>query len=282
MPTPGPLRLAIAVLPWHLDVGLSRAVAFADQGQLVVAGGLTATGTTSEVRLLDVGTGRVSDFGHLQRPVHDASGAVIGGRLLVFGGGSSVAGSTVQVVSPGTTGKIIGRLPAARADLSTVVVGDRVFVIGGGSANRQDPRIWATTDGAGARLVGRLRIGVRYAATAASGSSIFVFGGATAGGDRDEIQQFDTTTGRTSLVGRLPVRLSHATAMVLGGRILVIGGTSSDTIWSFDPGRLSVTRVGRLPYQVSDAASVVIGDRGYLIGGEDRHPLDTVITLALQ
>jgi hypothetical protein len=133
--TPEPSHLTIVVLPWHLDVGLSRAVAFADQGSLVVAGGLTPKGTTSEVRRIDVATGVISDVGHLRRPAHDASGAVIGGRLLVFGGGQSVASAAVQVVSPGTTGQVIGSLPAARADLSTAVVGDHVFVIGGGSAN---------------------------------------------------------------------------------------------------------------------------------------------------
>ena len=162
------------------------------------------------------------------------------------------------------------------------MIGDRVFVIGGGSANGPDPRIWAISDGTSVRMVGRLKIGVRYAATAVSGASIYVFGGATPSGDRREIQRFDTTTGRTSIVGRLPVRLSHAASLVLDGRVLVIGGTSSDAIWSFDPGRASVTRVGRLPYPVSDAAGVVIGSRGYLLGGEDPHPLDTVISLELQ
>jgi hypothetical protein len=277
-----PSHLAIGVLPWHLTVGLSRAVAFADGGTIVVAGGLTANGTTGDVSRIDVATGQTSDNGHLRRPVHDASGAIIGGRLLVFGGGSSVAGSAVQVVSPGTTGQVIGSLPAVRADLSTVDVGDWVFVIGGGSASGPDPRIWATSDGRSARLVGRLQIGVRYAATAVSGASIYVFGGATRSGDRSEIQRFDTTTGRTSVVGRFPVRLSHAASMTLDGRILVIGGTSSDAIWSFDPEPGSVTRIGRLPYPVSDAAAAVIGSRGYLLGGEDPHPLDTVISLELQ
>lgn len=281
-PTPTPSHLVIGILPWHLDVGLSRTVAFADGGTVVIAGGLTANGTTGAVSRIDVTTGRVSDPGKLRQPVHDASGAVIGGRLLVFGGGSAVAGSAIQVVSPGTLGQIIGRLPAVRADLSTVVVGDRAFMIGGGSASGPDPRIWATTGGTGARLVGRLQIGVRYAATAVEGASIYVFGGATPSGDRNEIQRFDTTTGRTSIVGRLPVRLSHAASMTLDGRILVIGGTSSDAVWSFDPGRASVTRVGRLPYPVSDAAAVVIDGRGYLLGGEDPHPLDTVISLGFR
>ena len=242
-----------------------------DGGDVVVAGGLTGNGTTGAVRRIDMATGRMSDIGHLRRPVHDASGAVIGGRLMVFGGGDSVADSAVQVVSPGNAGMVIGSLPAVRADLSTVVVGDRAFVIGGGSANGPDPRIWATTDGTIARLVGRLKIGVRYAATAVSGASIYVFGGATSTGVRSEIQRFDTTTGRTSVVGRLPVRLSHAASMVLDGRVLVIGGASSDAIWSFDPGPASVTRVGRLPYPVSDAAAVVIGSRGYLHRREDSH-----------
>ena len=280
--TPLPIHLVVDTLPWHLHAGLSRAVAFADAGTIVIAGGLTANGTTGEVRRLDVATGRTSGIGRLLRPVHDASGAVIGGHLLLFGGGSSVAGSAVQTVSPGTTGRVIGRLPAGRADLATVVVGDSVYVIGGGSASGPDPRIWATTDGTGARLVGRLQIGVRYAATAVSGASIYVFGGATSGGDRSEIQRFDTTTGRTTVVGRMPVRISHAASMVLGSRVLVIGGASSDAIWSFDPEFATLTRVGRLPYHVSDAAAVVVGNRGYLIGGEDRNYLDTVLSLDLQ
>jgi hypothetical protein len=280
--TPEPSHLATAVLPWHLKVGLSRAVAFADGGTLVLAGGLTANGTTGDVRRIDVATGRTSGLGHLRRPVHDASGAAVGGRLLVFGGGRSAAGSAVQVVSPGTTGQVIGNLPAIRADLSTAVVGDHVFVIGGGSANGPDARIWSTTDGSAMRLVGRLQIGVRYAATAVAGASIYVFGGAASGGDRSEIQRFDTTTGRTSVVGRLPVRLSHAASLVLDGRILVIGGTSGDAVWTFDPGSADVSRIGRLPYPVSDAAAIVIGRRGYLVGGEHGHALDTVISVELQ
>ncbi len=281
-PTPGPLRLAIGVLPWRLDVGLSRAVAFADGGTIVLAGGLTANGTTGQVRQIDVATGRLGGTGRLPRSVHDGSGAVMGGHLLLFGGGSTVAGRTVQLVSPGTTGTIVGSLPAARADLSTVVVGDRVYVVGGGSSGAPDARIWATADGTSARLVGRLQIGVRYAAVAASGSSIFVFGGATSSGDRDEIQRFDTTTGQTTVVGRLPVRVSHAAAMVLAGRILVMGGGSNVAIWSFDPALAAVKRVGRLPYRESDAAAVVVGGRGYLIGGEDPAFLDTVISVDVQ
>jgi hypothetical protein len=257
-------------------------VAFADGGTIVVAGGLTGRGTTGEVRQFDPTTGRVGNTGQLRQAVHDGSGAVIDGRLLLFGGGSSVAEATVQLVSPGTTGKVVGRLPAARADLSTIVVGDRAYVIGGGSAAGPDPRIWATPDGTGERVVGRLQVGVRYAAVAASGTSIYVFGGATSDGDRNEIQRFDTTSGQTTVVGRLPVRLSHAAATVLGGGILVMGGGSNTVIWSFDPRLDTLSAVGRLPYRVSDAAAVVIGLRGYLIGGEDPRYLDTVISLDLE
>ena len=88
------------------------------------------------------------------------------------------------------------------------------------------------------------------------------------------------------MVGRLPIRLSHASAMVLGGQMFIlggqVGGRTSDTIWRFDPQTATATRVGRLPYRVSDAASVVVNDRGYLIGGEDGHLLDTVISVSLR
>jgi N-acetylneuraminic acid mutarotase len=272
----------IGVLKWHLDTALSRAVAFADGGTIVVAGGLTAAGTTGVVRQIDPATGRPSKSGTLIRSVHDAAGAVVGGRLLLFGGGSSVAGSVVQAVTPGETGMLVGNLPAARADLAAIEVGDRVYVIGGGLSGAPDPRIWASSDGTHARLVGRLRVGVRYAAVASAGTSIYVFGGATSNGARNEIQRFDTTTGVTTIVGRLPVRISDASAMTLDGRLLVAGGSASTAVWSFDPQRAALTQVGRLPYRVSDAAAVVVEGRGYLIGGEGPHFLDTVISLGPQ
>ncbi|MEA2620959.1 MAG: hypothetical protein QOC97_1732, partial [Chloroflexota bacterium] len=80
-PGPSTASLVIGVLKWHLDTALSRAVAFADGGTIVVAGGLTAAGTTGVVRQIDPATGRVSRSGTLIRSVHDAAGAVVGGRL---------------------------------------------------------------------------------------------------------------------------------------------------------------------------------------------------------
>ena len=269
------------VEPWRLDVALSRAVAFADHGTIVIAGGLTANGTTGAVHRIDPATGSVVSAGRLHDAVHDAAGAILSGRLLVFGGGRSVAGSAVQFVAPDATGELVGKMPASRADLATVVVGDQAFVIGGGTSGVTDARIWATTNGIDERLVGRLRMGVRYAAVAASGASIYIFGGATSGGDRSEIQRFDTTTGRTTVVGRLPVAVSHGVALRLGDRILVMGGASSSAIWSFDPQLATVSQVGRLPYRVSDAAAVVVDGRGYLIGGEDPDYLATVISVDL-
>ena len=287
--TPSPIQLSAATLPWRLDLGISRAVAYNGSGVIIIAGGLTASGTTGIVRAIDPANGHIRRSGLLRVPVHDAAGAVLSDHLLVFGGGRAVPGPTVQRVvlgATGTNGTVVGRLPAARADLAAVVVGDNAFLIGGGAGGASDARIWATRDGAKVRLVGRLRIGVRYAAVAASGTSIFIFGGTSASGDRSEIQRFDPSTGQTRLVGRLPIRLSHASAMVLAGQMFIlggqVGGRASDTIWRFDPQTATATRVGRLPYRVSDAASVVVNDRGYLIGGEDGHLLDTVISVSLR
>jgi len=249
-------------LPWHLDRGISRAVAFDGGGLIIIAGGLTASGTTGVVRSIDPVNGHVRRSGLLRDPVHDAAAAVLGGDMLVFGGGRTVPVATVQRVeqgSAGTNGTVVGRLPAARADLAVVVLGDNAFVIGGGAGG----------------------------ASVASGTSIFVFGGAAVGGDRSEIQRFDPATGQTRVVGRLPIRLSHASAVLLGGHVFILGGRvsgrASDTIWLFDPQTATATRVGRLPYPVSDAASVVIDGRGYLVGGEQAGPpLDTVISVGLR
>jgi hypothetical protein len=84
-------------------------------------------------------------------------------------------------------------------------------------------------------------------------------------------------------VAQLPASLSHASAVVLGGHVYVLGGyvdntTLSGQILRFDPTTGASTVVGTLPAPVSDAAAVVLRGRGYLVGGQgvDRAPLATV------
>ena len=273
-----------AALDWRLPEAISRAVAFPGDASIVLAGGLTATGTTDGVLSIRLETGTATTVGHLKAPVHDAGGALIGGVPAVVGGGDAVAGTTVQSLLDGTV-TLLGNLPTARADLAVVDLGGVAYVVGGGTPSHPDAAVLATSDGVTFSEVARLSVPVRYPAVAAVGGSIIVVGGSDGTKDRAEIQAIDPATGTAAVIGHLPDALSHAAAVVVGGRLLVAGGRvrgkAVDQIWEINPDSGSATEVGRLPRVVSDAAAVGVDGIGYLVGGEDTGLLRAVISIAV-
>jgi N-acetylneuraminic acid mutarotase len=84
----------------------------------------------------------------------------------------------------------------------------------------------------------------------------------------------------------MPQPISHASAMVIGGRILVVGGRSNgmaqDAIWQVDVDTGTAHLVARLPQPVSDFAVAVIGDTAYLIGGETDTQVASIVTIVIQ
>lgn len=219
-------------------------------------------------------------------PVHDAAGVTVNGDTLIFGGGNAVPVSVVQRIDSGAVAHVVGHLPAARADLSAVSIGNSAIVIGGAASGLLDRRILATEDGVHFRVLATLLEGVRYAAVAETGGLIYVIGGVGGAGDRTEIQRIDPATGNVDLMGRMPQPISHASAIVIGGRILVLGGRiagkAQDTIWQVDIGTGATRMVGRLPQPLSDFATAVIGGTGYAIGGETSTQVASIVAIVVQ
>jgi N-acetylneuraminic acid mutarotase len=183
---------------------------------------------------------------------------------------------------------VVGRLPTTRSDLSTASYDGRVLVVGGydGVTPALAP-IVTSADGARWHQVGALPIPVRYTATALDGGFLWLFGGESDHRMRDAVQRIDLTTGEVKVVGRLPRPLGHASAMVLGDRVLVVGGrTSSDVLsdrmWWFDTVTHTFARAGRLPTPLADSAVTTYGGAAYLIGGETPSFSDRVIRLSLR
>src|SRR5207344_2978694 len=113
-----------------------------------------------------------------------------------------------------------------------------------------------------------LSVPVRYPAVAPVGQTIYVFGGETTDGrPTDAIQEIDTSSGRVSLAGHLPHRLAHASAVSLGGRIYVLGGTDAKgpttEVLGFDPSTGRASPAGRLPTPVTNGAAAALGGTGY-------------------
>ena len=190
----------------------------------------------------------------------------------------------------------MGELPRPRSDLAAAAVGGTSYVVGGFDGSSMTPDVLATADGARFTVAGRLAAGVRYAAVAALGDALWVIGGqlgtaesSSVGGQTDAVQRVELRTGKTSIVGHLPVPLGHASAFVLANRLFVAGGVSGTThqnqIFEVDPTTGAVTTAGSLPGARSDAGTVVIGPTAYMVGGEatsPTSPLDTVVAITLR
>jgi hypothetical protein len=265
----------------------------ADGPDALVLGGLTRGDvSTTAVERIDPVTGTGGRAGTLDLAVHDAAGALLGGRSVVFGGGSSTTLATVQAFT-GQTTTILGRLPQPRSDLAAAVVGSQAYVLGGFDGTHLVPSVVATTDGTTFKSAGQLAQPVRYPAVAVEGGYIWVIGGdlgtaenATTGGQSNDIQRFDPATGTTTVVGHLPSPLGHAVAVVFGHQLFVVGGRSgaaaSAQIWRVDPTSGSVSPAGSLPGPRSDAGVVTIAGNAWVLGGElsgPSSPLDTVVEL---
>jgi len=282
--TPALAVVTATTLATHLPGGLSRAVAIEIGGRIMVYGGFTDSGSTTDAILrVDPSAARVEPSGHLVVRVHDAAGVALGDRTLIFGGGSAAPSSVVQEVDSSGAARVIGKMPSARADLSAVTVGNAAIVIGGAASGVLDRRVLETEDGIHFRTVATLASGVRYAAVAQSGGRIYLIGGIGAAGERAEIERIDPSSGSVDVIGRTDQPISHASAIVIGGRLLLVGGRSEgkaqDGIWQVDLDTGATHLVGHLPQPVSDFSVAVLDGTGYLIGGETTTQIASIVAI---
>jgi hypothetical protein len=294
-PTPAPSRpLTLQVTPaaYRLPSAISRAVVLARGQDLLIIGGMTqALTTTGAIIQLNPVTGRAAPAGELATPAHDAAGAVLGGRLYLFGGGDQAELAVVQALRHKGTAAVAGQLPGPRSDISSVTLGGTAYLVGGYNGASWVGTVLATTNGRAFTKVATLPVPVRYAAVAGAGNRIWVFGGLTPAGNSRVIQQVNLATGQARVAGRMPAPISAATAVTLGGRIFIVGGQvtegggaliASRKVLAYDPAHHRVTTAGRLPVGVTNAAAAVIGGTAFLVGGNNgRRQVTTVAQLRL-
>lgn len=247
-------------------------------GPLILGGLDSNEASVGGVFKLEAGNGHLRPAGSLSAPLHDAAAAVLGNRVLVFGGGTETSSDEVQALplpegtSPEPTAVAVGRLPTVRSDLSAVTIGRTAYVLGGYDGETPIDSVLATTDGTSFKEVAALPEPARYMAVATLDGRIYAFGGeAASGAASDAIREVDPGTGSANVIGHLPQPLSHAAAIVLGGHVYVLGGETAagptDRIWRFDPVTKRLAGAGRLPLAVAGGAAAVVGSTGYLIGG---------------
>ncbi len=293
--TATPTRVVSILEPWRLPQGVSRPVAVNDGSNVLLLGGLGVGDISSNAAVsVNLLTGQSQVAGQLAVAVHDAAGAWIDGRAFVFGGGAQSSVSSVQTWQAGT-GAIAGSLPGPRSDLASATVGSTTYLLGGFDGSQLVGTVLATTDGTGFSTAGQLAQAVRYPAVTVLNGKVWVVGGllgateTNAGAQTADVQRFDPATGRTAIVGKLPVALAHAAAFVLQGQLYVAGGKVNgqpqSQVYRIDPETGIVTSAGLLPGPRADSGVYAADGKAWLLGGEladPTAPLDSVVMLALK
>jgi outer membrane protein assembly factor BamB len=265
--------------PWRLRAPISREVLLSQgpAGSLLIAGGIGANGASvAGAFRLDLGTGALSLVGSLSAATHDAAATVLGGRGLIFGGGTSSPAAMDQDLTSSGISQVLGSLPRARADAAAVTIGSTAYVVGGYDGPSLDPEVLATADGVSFHQVTVLPVAVRYPALATLDGRIYVFGGESSNGQPlSTVQVVNPRTGTAQVIGRLPLPLSGAAAGVLDGVIYVAGGVTGvsslqpvNEVFAFDRARSTFLRAGSLPVPVANAGAAISTGRLVLVGGE--------------
>src|SRR5438067_9821886 len=228
--------------------------------------------------------------GSLAAPVQDAA-AVSYGHGAVLIGGLTAADTSADsiVVSAGSAGRQIGRIPTALHDSAAVTIGSAVYLFGGGTGSRQldtilrvDPRTGAS------RQVGRLPAPSSDQNAARVGGTAYVVGGYTGTRWLDTIVAW--APGRQAkVVARLPTALRYAAVTAVQGRVVIAGGslpngTAGRIVFAYTPGAAGVVRIGRLPAPTTHAAAAAFGSVAYVIGGRGSlvgTPTDRIVAVDL-
>ena len=274
--------------PYRLAAPVQREVAILDGRTVYLAGGLDSSDVSaSGVFALNPATGRLTSLGSMTDAFHDGAGAMIGGKLFVFGGGTVSGTDVVQAFDPAShSSAVVGHLPVSLSDLSAVTIGNTTYLVGGYDGRTPRREIYATTDGTTFRIVGRLPKGVRYPAVSAVGTTIVIAGGRAANGPVDTVTAFDTANGTISTLGTLPAPVAEASAVTIAGVVYVIGGRDASgdavsAVVSIDLARGTIGRGDPLRQPVADAGAVSGPDGALLIGGSRSSAVDQVLTATL-
>ena len=164
-------------------------------------------------------------------------------------------------------------LLAARSAHAVVAVGESVYALGGSGAGGTPLEV-ERFDGKRWRVAGMLPgDGLNAPAAVALGGRIYLIGGfaGTTNLPVDSVQVFDPASATWSSAAPLPAPRGGHAAVVLDGKIHVLGGGNSvSTIADhsvYDPATSSWSEAAPLPRAEGSPAAVVFGGKLYAIGG---------------
>jgi len=212
-----------------LPVALHDTAAVRIGSAVYLFGGGTNAGTQRDaiVRVPTSG-GTASDVGRLPAPSSDQSAAAIDGTAYVVGGYTGTRWlNTIVAWRPGSSARVVARLPFTLRYAAVTAVGGTLVIAGGSLEDgAASSAVLAYTPGHGVRRIGKLPAATTHAAAATIGGLAFVIGGrgATTGSVVDSIVSIDPRTHAIRNAGTLAFARSDLAAVSLGMRILLAGG----------------------------------------------------------
>jgi N-acetylneuraminic acid mutarotase len=198
----------------------------------VIGGFGGATNVPSpKVSVLDVGSGRWRDVAPLPAPRGGHAAVVLDGRIHVLGGGNaSTTLADHAVYDPATNSwSEAAPLPRSEGSPAAVVLGGKIYAIGGRSG-LEDYGDTFVYDPQADRWSRGPRIPPRGTAGAVVWrGSIFVFGGESQKTGRVLADVYELAPGaaRWKRVSRMPTARNYARSVVFGGRVYVVGGSTT-------------------------------------------------------
>jgi hypothetical protein len=192
-------------------------------------GGGTGARELDSILRIDPYSGASAEVGRLPAPSSDQSAATVGRTAYVVGGYTGNAWlDTIVAWRPGTSARVVARLPAQLRYAAVAAVGDRIVIAGGSEPSGLASRAVLVYEPATNRVacIGNLPAPTTHAAAASLGGVAYIVGGRgdAIGTPTARIVGIDLAVPRVRAAGRLSSPRSDVTAVALGKRILLAGG----------------------------------------------------------
>ena len=252
-------------------------------GRIWVAGGLTGLDATAKTEFYDPTIDTWSPGPALPVPLHHAMMVSYRNTVWVIGGfepqGSQVSGvasARVLYLDQAQNQWIDGpQLHHGRAAGAAAVVGDKIVVVGGRTAGNSAAPVTPTEvfDGTSWHDAAGIPIPGDHVAAASDGTYLYAVGGRSleVTTNTAALQRFDPNADRWTQLLAMPSKVSDSGVAIVGGRLIVVGGESTgtvfDTVRAYDPTTSTWSNLPNLAVARHGLAVAAIGNTLYAIDG---------------
>ena len=192
--------------------------------------------------------GQVSTVGTLPRAASDVAVTSSRGTAYVVGGYDGINWlDTILAWRPGSSPRVVGRLPVGLRYAAATAVDGQILIMGGSTTLDASSTIFRFDPATGhVRQIGRLPQPTTHAAAATLGSFAYLVGGRgnTDTSQTSDVFSVDPRTGRVHLAGHLPKPLSDPAVVPVGRALVVAGGLMSSGATAASVGELTPHRAG--------------------------------------